>query len=289
MGVTVGGCADLSAEAFSRTADPSVGPAAYQARAEAPLIGLQYASATVSDIADASSDIVASDGYEDANDPLEPFNRFVFAINETLDTFLIRPLAVTYRFWVPEGVRNSVQNFLRNASGPIILMNDLFQGETARAEVTGSRFLINTAIGFGFFDPATGLGLAYHDEDFGQTLASYGTGEGAYLVLPLFGPSSLRDGTGLVVDSIIDPVNYIARKSGDHELIYARGAATGLDKRTRNLDALDDAKRDSLDYYARIRSLWRQIRAREIRNEGASSQDPTLSGLESETAAQPSF
>lgn len=291
--VVLGGCADLVSADFDRAAfaptPVALTPVAVlpeeTAGRDLPPFALQYAASAASDIGDLS----VAEADQGDGDPFEVFNRFMFAINETLDVFIIRPVAVTYRFWVPEGVRDSVQNFLRNLSGPIIFVNDVLQGDLQRAETTGSRFFINTVLGLGFFDHASGLGLVYHDEDFGQTLAVYGLGEGAYLVLPLFGPSSVRDGVGLLVDSIIDPVNYALREADENDLILARSAATGIDLRSRNIESLDEAKRDALDFYARVRSLWRQQRDAEIRNEGEAGPNPNLSRREAQAPLRVAF
>lgn len=221
----------------------------------------------------ALSDIYADEAdYAGIWDPLEPVNRFVFAINEALDTFIIRPIAVTYAFWAPEGVQHTVTNFVRNLDAPVVLVNDLLQGEWERAETTASRFFINSTAGFGgLFDVASASGYPYHEEDFGQTLGAYGVGPGLYVVLPLFGPSNARDAVGLLVDSYTDPWNNLARAEDTEEFIYARGALKGLDLRARNLDTLDEIKRDAIDYYARLRSLYTQRRAEQIRN--ASDED----------------
>lgn len=210
------------------------------------------------------------------NDPLELPNRFIFAFNEMLDFAVFRPVAVTYRFLVPEPVRDSVRNFLRNLSTPVILANDLLQGEFGRAETTATRFAINSTAGLlGLFDVADDMGYAYHDEDFGQTLAVYGMGEGVYLVLPILGPSSIRDGVGLIVDSYLDPLTYVAENNDAEEWLLVRRAVAGIDFRARNIETLDDLKRDSIDFYARIRSLYRQTRANEINNGAPATEGPT--------------
>jgi len=210
------------------------------------------------------------------NDPLELPNRFIFAFNEMLDFAVFRPVAVTYRFLVPEPVRDSVRNFLRNLSAPVILANDLLQGELDRAEATATRFAINSTAGLlGLFDVAEGMGYEYHDEDFGQTLAVYGMGEGVYLVLPVLGPSSIRDGVGLVVDSYLDPLTYVADNNDAEDWMLVRRAVAGIDFRARNIETLDDLKRDSIDFYARIRSLYRQTRANEINNGAPATDGPT--------------
>lgn len=210
---------------------------------------------------------------EDDNDPLEVPNRMFFAFNEALDFMIIRPIAVTYRYVVPVGVRDTVRNFLRNLRTPVTLANDLLQGDLERAEITFTRFFINSTIGMlGLFDIASDSGFAYHDEDFGQTMGTYGAGEGFYLVLPLLGPSSLRDGTGRIVDIFLDPLTYIAPQ----EFNLGRAATTGVDARSRSIDELDQLKADSLDFYARIRSLYRQYRVNEINNGTLPAQSPAF-------------
>lgn len=205
---------------------------------------------------------------EDDNDPLEIPNRFIFAFNQTLDVAIIRPIAVLYRDLVPEYLRQRVHLFLRNLSEPVTLANDLLQGDLDRAGTTADRFLLNSTGGvLGFWDVATDLGHPYHKEDFGQTLGVHGVGEGPYLVLPLLGPSNLRDATGKVVDIFLDPFFYIARETDKEEWQLYRFLLDGLDFRTRNLETLDEIERDALDFYARLRSLYRQKREAEIRND----------------------
>jgi phospholipid-binding lipoprotein MlaA len=204
---------------------------------------------------------------ETENDPLELFNRFVFSFNLALDTVIFRPAAATYRFLLPVEVRGSVRNALRNLSTPVVLANDLLQGELERAETTLIRFLVNSTVGvLGLFDVAADWGYPYHDEDFGQTMAVHGVGEGFYLVLPIFGPSNPRDGVGMLVDTFLDPLTYAADAADAEEYLFARTAITGIDKRERNIETLEDLKRDAIDFYARIRSLYRQSRANEINN-----------------------
>ena len=206
---------------------------------------------------------------EDDNDPLELPNRFLFAFNLALDTVIFKPVAATYRFLLPEEVRDSIRNALRNLSAPVVFANDLFQQKWDRAETTAVRFALNSTIGLlGFLDVAEGMGYTYHDEDFGQTLGYYGVGEGAYLVLPILGPSSLRDGTGFIVDSLLDPWTYLADVYDvETEVTLGRAATRGIDERSRNIETLDDLKRDSIDFYARVRSLYRQRRENQI-NDG---------------------
>lgn len=214
------------------------------------------------------------------NDPLEVPNRMFFAFNEAVDFMVIRPIAVTYRYIVPTGVRNSVRNFLRNLRTPVTLANDLLQGDLERAEATFARFLINSTVGLlGLFDIAAESGIPYHDEDFGQTLGSYGAGEGFYLVLPILGPSNLRDAGGRIVDLFLDPLTYLAPT----EVGLGRAVLTGVDFRSRNIEELDSLKADSLDFYARIRSLYRQNRESEINNGAPSGETPNFSEVPGET------
>lgn len=210
------------------------------------------------------------------NDPLELLNRFTFAFNLMLDTMVFQPVAAAYNFFLPVEVRNSVRNTVRNLRSPLILVNDLLQGELARAETTLVRFLLNSTIGvLGLFDVAADMGYPYHDEDFGQTLGAHGVGEGFYLVLPVLGPSNPRDGIGMLVDMYLDPMAYAAEAADVEDFLLARTVAGGIDKRARNIDTIEDLKRDSIDFYARVRSLYRQSRVNEINNGEAPEDTPT--------------
>ncbi|MGP1255196.1 MAG: MlaA family lipoprotein [Kiloniellales bacterium] len=222
----------------------------------------EYIASDIADVAD-----VGTGQFVSAGDPLEVFNRFMFAINDTLDLFILKPVAVTYRRWAPELMQEVVSNFVTHLGEPVTFANALFQGDWEHAETTGSRFLINSAIGFGMFDPATGMGLRQRDEDFGQTLAVHGVPSGPYLVLPLLGPSTVRDAAGRGVDFFLDPFSYLARTTDRTELSVGRTAAEAISFRAENIDTLDEVRRDSIDYYSRIRSLWRQQRERQIRND----------------------
>jgi phospholipid-binding lipoprotein MlaA len=211
---------------------------------------------------------------DDTNDPFEGTNRFFFDVNQILDELLLRPVAVGYRAVVPDFARDGVRNFMNNLNSPVIFANDLFQGEGDRAGTTLLRFGINSTIGIGgLIDVAKELGHPYHDEDFGQTLAVWGVDEGPYFYFPLMGPSTARDFTGFVVDRGLDPLTYV--NWGDDDLEYvpiARTVLNVIDLRSRNIETLDDIERSSVDYYASIRSLYRQSRADAIRN-GAPSPD----------------
>ncbi len=199
------------------------------------------------------------------SDPLEPLNRMVFAFNEMLDTIVLRPAAFVYGKTLPHPVRHGVRNVVRNLSLPFVFINDVAQGEWERSGETAQRFILNTMIGLaGIIDVAANYGLPHRSNDFGTTLASWGAGAGPYLVLPVAGPSNIRDAAGLVVQGVADPVDIGFRRADlDHMLLVRSGVAT-LDFRHRNLDTLDDIKANSLDYYAFIRALYRQRRAFEL-------------------------
>jgi len=205
---------------------------------------------------------------EAVNDPLESMNRAIFEFNEGLQDVLLRPLAKFYNATVNLTVRQGISNFLDNLSSPVVFANDLLQGEFERALITFGRAFINSTIGIvGLADVATELGIERHDEDFGQTLAVYGMGEGFYLVLPIFGPSSPRDAIGkLVIDSYLDPLGLWLDNTDRDNIQYTLTGAEGLDEYAGIVDELNQVKKTSVDYYAAVRSLYRQKRKAEINN-----------------------
>ncbi len=206
------------------------------------------------------------------SDPLEPVNRYIFAANLALDSTVIEPVATLYRDVVPDPARDSVRNFLRNLEAPVILANDVLQRDMDAAGVTTKRFFINTTVGIlGLFDRAADMGLARRDEDFGQTMGTYGVGPGVYLVLPFLGPSSLRDAAGNFVDYYFDPLNYYADNSARGHITFLRAGIRGVDARARTIETLDEIERTSIDFYATIRSLYHQRRQSDIRNGSAPS------------------
>lgn len=200
------------------------------------------------------------------NDPYESTNRQIFALNQKLDHYLVAPTAEAYVSVVPEPARDGIHNFLLNLDLPVTFANDVLQGEVDRATDTVGRFGINSTIGLaGLIDVATPMGIPYHSEDFGQTLAVYGVDEGPYVVLPFLGPDPPRDIAGQITDVFLDPFTYVKLR----EHIYwdaGREYFSVLDLRSRNLDTLQDIERSSVDYYASVRSLYRQLRNNEIRN-----------------------
>jgi len=204
---------------------------------------------------------------DEVSDPIESWNRKVFDFNMVLDDFIGRPVAETYRTILPEAAQDSIRNFLRNLKAPVTLANNLLQGEGKRAQITTMRFLINSTLGIaGLFDVAFDMGYSHHSEDFGQTLAIFGVGEGPYLVFPILGPSTVRDASGKAVDIFLNPLTYVASANGYEVYLYGLRGIKGVDFRSRNIETLDQLKQDALDYYSLIRSVYRQHRKNEIKN-----------------------
>jgi phospholipid-binding lipoprotein MlaA len=221
--------------------------------------------------------------YREANDPLEPMNRYFFDLNNALDELVLKPFAGWYYIALPNFAQDGIRNALDNLKTPVILANDLFQGDLDRAGTTLGRFLINSTLGIaGLIDVAEMFGLEQHSEDFGQTLAVWGANEGPYLVLPLIGPSNPRDASGRIVDHFLDPLTYLAWQ---HDWIdtanFARAGLDVVDTRARNLKTLDEIKAGAIDYYATIRSLYRQQRDDAIRN-GEAAEVSVLDYLDEE-------
>jgi phospholipid-binding lipoprotein MlaA len=213
---------------------------------------------------------------EEFNDPYEETNRAIFGFNQNVDRTVLVPAAKTYRTVVPPPMRQSVYDFLRNLNGPVTFFHDVLQGQVGLAAETFGRLAINTTVGVGgMFDIATRLGIPHHTNDMGITLANYGVYEGPYIMLPVLGPSNPRDLAGMIADSFIDPGDYVA---GEHNLWWAalsRSVVSGIDTRSRNIESLEDIERTSLDYYATIRSLFRQRRAAQIRHEQSNLPNPS--------------
>ncbi len=199
-------------------------------------------------------------------DPLEPMNRAIFGFNDVVDQALIEPLAKGYVALLPQFMRDAVQNFMHNLQAPVDVANDLLQGNIDSAGVATARFVINSTVGIaGLVDVAAKKDLKYKDEDFGQTLASWGVGNGFYLVLPIIGPSTLRDATGTFADAYADPVRMWSYNTGHYWVYYTREGIQGLDTRSRLLKPVDDMRKNSLDYYAAARSAYIQHRNAVIR------------------------
>src|SRR6516162_1998091 len=209
-------------------------------------------------------------GGEDFHDPFEDVNRKIFDFNQTVDRHVLAPVARAYRSSLPEPIRNSLRDFLNNLQGPLNFANDALQGDFGRAKDTVVRFVVNSTLGMaGLVDLAGRWGIPYHEQDLGITLGVWGIPEGPYIVVPILGPSDPRDLGGQVAEGFGDPWNYIV--TGNPWTLYwipfVRGGVSGIDQRSRYIETLADIERTSLDYYATIRSLYRQRRAALIRGE----------------------
>lgn len=205
-------------------------------------------------------------------DPIEGVNRGVFKFNDAVDTAVLRPVALGYRQAVPQPARTGVRNFLRNLKSPTIIANNLLQGDLEGVGNSTTRLAANTLFGVGgIFDVAGAEGVRYEEEDFGQTLGVWGVGNSPYIVLPLLGPSSARDATGMIVDSYADPVRLWLTNTDNEGWYYALVGVKTIDTRESLLDILDDLKKNSIDYYAATRSSYAQRREALVRDESPES------------------
>ena len=216
-----------------------------------------------------ASDPEALAEFKQTNDPAEPTNRQLYAVHQGIDKYVLRPVAVGYRNVVPSPIRTGIRNLLGNLRTPVILANDMLQGEPRRAGDTLGRFLINSTLGLGgIFDVAASqFGVRGHSEDYGQTLGRWGVGEGPYVFVPVLGPSNPRDLLGFGLGIAADPLTWFGQGAAVEALTYSRTGATVVDTRESLIEPLDDLERSSLDSYATLRSVYRQRRAAEIRNE----------------------
>lgn len=197
-------------------------------------------------------------------DPLEPVNRPLFTFNRTLDRFLFDPVARGYAWLVPEPGRIIVRNFFSNLNLPVVLVNEALQVRPGDAGETGARFLVNSTLGIaGLFDPAGRFGFDEHHADFGQTLGMAGIGPGPYLILPVFGPSSFRDGLGTLVDGAFRLDTWLLTPGV--RLLLSTGS--GLARKEETLDQLEELERSSVDFYAAIRHLYMTTREATLQGE----------------------
>lgn len=195
------------------------------------------------------------------NDPLEDVNRATFSFNEALDKGVLEPVARGYRAATPKAFRLATRNFLRNLKSPVIIGNQLLQGDFEGGANSTLRMIVNTLAGFGgILDLASDGGVPYEPEDFGQTLAVWGVDHGPYLVIPVLGPSSVRDASGMLVDAYLDPIRMYLFNTDQEEWHYVRIGASVVDQREELLDVIDDLRRNSFDYYAALRSAYVQRR-----------------------------
>ena len=209
---------------------------------------------------------------ESVKDCFETVNRGIFAFNQFLDGVIFEPVAKGYRY-IPSPIRRGTGNAVGNLSNLVTVPNNLLQGNIKEAGVNTLRFAINTTVGIlGIFDPAAAMGFEKKEkEDYGQTLGSWGVGPGCYLVLPILGPSTVRDAVGTVATFVGgDPwynvttrndTNYF--KESDY---YSTRITGGIDYRAKNIESFDSLENNSIDFYASIRSLYLQDRQQKILN-----------------------
>ena len=202
---------------------------------------------------------------EDPYDPIEPVNRGIFWFNDQLDIHLLEPVAQGYHDYVPRPIRTGVNNFFLNLRYPSYLVSDIIQGKFEQVLDHTGRFLINSTVGIGgLIDFAKDWGLPDHEEDFGLALAYHNVPAGPYLVVPLIGPSNVRDGVGRIVDAFLDPIGWVAYSNISSSAKLAV-AATALGMRTVNtraglLQAIEAAKEGSVDYYLFVQGAYYQNR-----------------------------
>ena len=209
---------------------------------------------------------------ESVKDCFETVNRGIFAFNQFLDGVIFEPVARGYRY-IPSPIRTGTGNAVGNLSNLVTVPNNLLQGDIKQAGVNTARFVINTTVGIlGIFDPAAALGFEKEEkEDYGQTLGSWGVGPGCYVVLPVLGPSTVRDTVGTVVTFVGgDPWYNVTTRNDTHYFkesdYYGTRITSGIDFRAKNVDSLESIEKNSIDFYASIRSLYLQDRQQKILN-----------------------
>tara|TARA_Y100000590_G_scaffold194700_1_gene221175 strand:- start:626 stop:1477 length:852 start_codon:yes stop_codon:yes gene_type:complete len=228
----------------------------------------------------ATSSFAGSDGQNELSkesngqvkDCFEGINRGIFAFNQVLDTIIVEPLARGYRF-LPSPIRTGTSNAISNLSLVVTIPNNILQGDFGLAGKNTGRFVVNSTIGIlGLFDPATKIGLNnYEKEDWGQTLATWGAGEGCYLVLPILGPSTVRDTLGSLTTYMGGDAWYNITVGNDTRYVsdfdyYASVATNGVDFRAKNLESFQNLEKNSIDFYASVKSLYLQDRRKRIAN-----------------------
>ena len=208
----------------------------------------------------------------EVKDCFEGLNRATFAFNQGLDKIIFKPVATVYRV-LPKPVRSGVSNSLDNLSNLVTIPNNVLQGDFKKAGTNTGRFIINTTIGiFGIFDAAEAIGLSeYEKEDYGQSLAKMGIGPGCYLVLPVLGPSTVRDATGSIANFVGGDAWYNVTVRNDTQHFedahyYASKVMAGVDFRAKNYNEIDNLEKNSIDFYSSVKSLYLQDRQQKILN-----------------------
>jgi phospholipid-binding lipoprotein MlaA len=223
-----------------------------------PAINADSTSSSASPAADQNAKVPAlAPEDEEDNDPFEGFNRAVYKFNDYFDRAILKPVAKGYDFITPNFIKKGISNVFRNLFEPTVIINDVLQGKFKQSASDTGRFVVNSTVGLlGLFDVAKHLNMPAHNEDFGQTLGVWGVKDGPYLVLPFFGPSSIRDGVGLVADWETDPVTYIE----DNTARWGTRALRFVDTRAQYLGASEILEQAADDEYVFRREAYRQRR-----------------------------
>jgi phospholipid-binding lipoprotein MlaA len=207
-------------------------------------------------------------------DPLEPINRAIFSFNNIVDIMILEPAAKGYRK-LPSPLQSGINNFLSNLKMPLVIVNQVLQGQVPNAVESTGRFVVNSTVGLiGLVDVATRIGLEEKDEDFGQTFATWGIGDGFYLVLPIFGPSNVRDAVGTALTYTLDPINTYLISEGEAWAVPLRATVHAVDYRSKIIDEVNALRNNSVDFYAAVRSSYTQSRKASIKNVDKSELTP---------------
>ena len=227
-----------------------------------------------------ASMLLMSTGLKAETECFEKVSRSVFKFNQSFDKGILRPIASGFNK-LPDPIKKGTGNFTSNIGTLLTVPNHILQGQWALAGEASASFVINSTIGIlGLGNPAAKLGLKNQQEDIGQTLGAYGFGPGCYFVLPILGPTTLRDSIGMVADSFVDPFAHITIR--EHELFNVSGSdidyfsvkgATAIDFRADNMTNIDSLEKNSIDKYAAFKSLYLQNRAKKISNTFSLSED----------------
>ena len=230
---------------------------------------------TTSVNADTDSENILSKKSKQVKDCFEKLNRATFSLNMSLDKAIFKPVAKGYRS-LPSPVRTGTSNALNNISSLITIPNNILQGEFKAAGVNVGRLAINTTVGIlGIFDVAEKMGFSeYEKEDYGQTLGKWGVGAGCYVVIPVLGPSTVRDSVGSFLNVLGGDPYYNVSTHGNNEYLTDKVFMTtkvisGVDFRAKNLESIDNLEKNSMDFYASVRSLYLQDRQQKIKNSNA--------------------
>ena len=234
----------------------------------------------------ATSSMAGSDGQNELSkntngevkDCFETVNRGIFAFNQAIDGLIFEPLAKGY-LHLPSPIRTGTSNFVGNLSTLLTIPNNVLQGDLGIAGKNTLRFIVNSTVGIiGIFDPASAMGLnSYEKEDYGQTLGSWGIGEGCYVVLPVLGPSTARDAIGSLGNYMGGDAWYNVTVRNDTQFFsdfdyYASKGVEGVDFRAKNFDDINNLEENSIDFYASVKSLYLQDRRKKILNASGSTQ-----------------